>query len=239
MDPQVSASFIPKKPLTGEPRRRGMSGGGLIGLSSMLIFIISLIAAGAVFAYTQYLNVSLSSKKDSLEKAQSAFNTEAIEDLIRLDQRLMASKTILSKHVAASAIFSFLSAETLESVQFNKFEFALDDDRAAVLTLSGQADNFSTIALQSDQFGASKVLSDVIFSDIVITPATGKVTFTVSAKVDPDFLLYSRAIVESGAAPIMPSSSELQQSDIEIAPTESAAPLPQAPQPPAAVPPMQ
>lgn len=212
MDPQVSGSFIPKKPLAqgGGPR----STMGIVVLASLLIFIASLLAGGATFAYTQFLKSSIAFKKDSLAKAQNAYDPGIIEDLIRLDSRIAESKRILGTHVAPSAVFAFLSLQTLEKVQFESFDLAVGSlEGGTTLTLKGEADSFSTIALQSDQFGASKVLKDVVFSDLVIAEG-GSITFTVTAKVDDEFLLYSKSLITSPVGE--PSGGEVQIQQVQI-----------------------
>ncbi len=67
----------------------------------------------------------------------------------------------------------------------------------AKIVLTGTADSFSTVALQSDQFGASKVLKDIIFSNIGVQDG-GAVSFTVSASIDPSLILYKNVIASGG-----------------------------------------
>jgi hypothetical protein len=210
MDPQTTVSFIPKKPLIPESRRR-KNGIGIVMLVCIFIFVLSLVAAGGVFAYTQYLEVAVRSKSDSLTKAQEAYEPGVIEDLARLDQRIISGRDLLARHIALSTLFSFLSTQTLERVRFNSFGLSLDEENAGTLTLSGEAENFSTIALQSDQFGASKMLRNVIFSDIVINSETGRVTFSVGATVEPDLILYSNTF--SNATVDLPTQSELESTE--------------------------
>src|SRR3989344_5427822 len=111
---------------------------------------------------------------------------------------LAQARTLLRSHVSPSAIFYFLSTVTLEKVQFNSFDLAVNKNGGATMTLSGTADSFSTVALQSDQLGASKVLRDVLFSGITVAE-TGKVSFTVNAGVDPDLILYSSNLKQQSA----------------------------------------
>jgi hypothetical protein len=207
MDPQVSTSFIPKKPLAESPvrRRRGTS---LFYLLALLIFIASVVAAGGAFVYGRYLTASLDSKKDQLEKYQASFDLPTIQALIRFDSRLTQARMIIGKHIAPSAIFSFLSQQTLEKVQFKNFDYLVGDaDHPPTITLTGVADSFATIALQSDQFGNSKVLKDIIFSDISIQ-GPNKVAFSVKASVDPALILYSNSYAAAQQAPtIVPAGS--------------------------------
>jgi hypothetical protein len=188
MDPQPPTSFIPKAPLVGEARS---GGGGLLTLLAVLIFVISGVAAGGAFAYGKYLESALADKDASLKKAEGAFDTASIIDLSRLDIRLAEARRLLESHVAPSGVFTFLSATTLERVQFTSLDIGIDENGGGKIMLLGVADSFSSLALQSDQFGAAKVLRDVVFSDIS-TDAGGRVQFSVSASVDPSILSYAK-----------------------------------------------
>lgn len=195
MDPNVQGSFIPKQALSAQARGGGM---GLFFLVAVLVFVMSVISAGAAFGYTGVLNKQIADKNVSLQRDEGAFDAATIQDLLRTDTRLTQAKLLLQKHISASAVFYLLSSITLEKVQFLSMNFALAQDGSAALSLSGVADSFSTVALQSDQFGASKVLRDVIFSGISVGDS-GKVSFTVNATVDPDVLLYSRNLSQEAA----------------------------------------
>jgi hypothetical protein len=188
MDPQVPTSFIPKKPLVGESRA---AGAGLLMLVAVLMFVASLAAAGGVFAYGKLLDKSIADKDASLKKAEGAFDTASIVDLSRLDIRLTQAKKLLNSHVAPSGVFTFLSATTLERVQFTSLTLDVNDDGSAKIMLAGVADSFSSLALQSDQFSAAKVLRDVVFSGISSDPSGG-VKFSLSANVDPSLLSYAK-----------------------------------------------
>lgn len=209
MDPQAGASFIPKKPLV--ETRSG--GGGIFFSLALLMFIASIAAAGAVFGYQGYLKTTIASKDESLKRTEGAFDADAIETLVRTDRRIEEVQGLLSKHNAPSAIFALLGELTLTSVRYDTFNFTLDEGGAASIKLTGIADSFSSVALQSDQFGASKHLSDVVFSDITIN-AIGRVTFTIDATVSAATISYARQLREPL---VLPQSS-------------SEAPLPTTPQ---------
>lgn len=189
MDPQPQTSFIPKKPLVGESSSGGVN--GIFTLLAVLIFIVSLVAAGGAFAYSKYLDKALADKDASLKKAEGAFDIASIVDLSRLDIRLTQARELLQSHVAPSGVFTFLAATTLERVQFTSLTLEIDEGGSGDIVLSGIADSFSSLALQSDQFSAAKVLRNVVFSGIS-TDARGRVVFSVSANVDPSVLSYAK-----------------------------------------------
>lgn len=203
MPPQAPPSFIPKKPLDTGPAYRAPGGVGFLLFISLVIFIASVVGAGGVFAWEKVTASSITSKSESLRKAEGAFNISTVEDLIRMSARLDSAGTLLAAHVAPSAIFSFLSQQTLQHVQFTTFNYTLGSDNTASINMSGVADSFSSVALQSDQFGASKVLKDVIFSDIK-NNVGGSVTFSVAATMDASLINYGKNLGVAPVAPVTP-----------------------------------
>lgn len=210
MDPQVSNSFIPKKNLETASARPAGKGTGLLLLLAVLIFVASLVAAGSVFAYQGLLKQSIANKSASLKLNEKAYDPGVIQELIRVDTRLNEAKSLLDKHIAPSAIFAFLAQQTLEKVQFVNFSYNVSQDGSSKITLNGLADSFSTVALQSDQLGASKILKNVVFSGVTVDAASGKVGFSVSADVASSLTLYSNALTTNPAIPIEENSTPIE-----------------------------
>lgn len=216
MDPQVQASFIPKKSLEMGATSRG-EGFGLVFLIALLIFVASLVAAGAAFGYTQYLQKSIADKGKSLALDEGAYDPGAIQDLVKLDDRLSQAKILLANHVAVTGIFAFLATQTLPNVSFTTFDYSLGDNGSANISLTGVADSFSTVALQSDQFGGNKLLTDVVFSGIT-ADAQGHIAFSVSATLDKSVLSYSATLGQSAA--VVPASTGAVASSSPNAPLQ-------------------
>lgn len=209
--PQAPTSFIPKKPFETGATYNERGGAGFLFFISLFIFIASVVAAGGVFAYQGILNSSIAGKQGSLKKDEAAFDPQTISDLVRMDARINAAGTLLNKHVAPSAVFAFLSQQTLQRVQFTNFQYTLNSDGSAAVVLAGTADGFSTVALQSDQFGAaSGVLKDVLFSDIK-TGNGGSITFSVSATVSAAFINYAKNLGNAAAQPVIQTTAPAPQ----------------------------
>lgn len=196
MDPQVQASFIPKKSLDPAASRGG--GYGIFFLIALLIFVSSLVAAGGSFLYKEFLSRTLAAKKADLSKSQGAYEPNTIQNLARMDLRIAQSKVVMGKHISSTAFFDFLSTQTLERVSFGDFSLKLEPDGSGKIEMTGSADNFSTMALQSDQFGGCRLLRDVVFSGISVGDG-GRVSFSVKASVDPGLLLYSNKLKPESA----------------------------------------
>lgn len=203
---QPQASFIPKKPIVSDVAAH-TGAPSILWLGSVFIFAVSIIAAVGVFGYNHYLQSHIAGANDSLTRAQAAYDPTSIEDLIRLNSRIEHAKVLLAAHAAPSSLFAFLADNTLSTVRFNSFNYSSNPDGTVSLKLSGNAIDFASVALQSDQFGAAtRVLKNVIFSGLSIDPQTGIVAFAASANVSPSQLLYSTALSASPAAPSAPAS---------------------------------
>lgn len=196
MDPVPQGSFIPKQSLAAASRGSGV---GLLFFLALIIFVMSIVAAGAAYGTVRFLNSQIAKKDVQLQRDEGAFNASTIQELVRMDVRIAQARGLVQKHISPSALLYFLSTITLERVQFTSFNFSLNSGGGASLSLNGLADSFSGVALQSDQFSASKVLKDVVFSGIAVDPS-GKITFSVSATVEPDLISYSKNIQKSAGA---------------------------------------
>src|SRR5689334_14456580 len=137
MDPQVQASFIPKRSLDVNASRG--SSFGIFFLIALLIFVASIAAAGGVFLYQSYLTTTLDGQKQSLVKAQGAYDAPTIQELVRLDKRIKEAQSLLDKHVEISNIFTFLGLYTYEHVAYSNFSISMSDDGSAKISMSGQA----------------------------------------------------------------------------------------------------
>lgn len=200
MDPNSQASFIPKKPLIASVAPVRSGGVSILWLGALFIFIMSLVGAGAAYFFASHVQDSIQQASDSLTRAQAAYDPNAVQNLIRLNNRLTQASTLLKNHLAPSALFTFLEQNTLTNVRFSDFSYSTNPSGEISLSLSGQAHDFASVALQSDVFSRSKSLKDVLFSDVNVDPSSGGVVFKVTAAVDPNLLLYG-TVVTGGSAP--------------------------------------
>ena len=197
MDPLVRTSFIPKKPVVQATAAVHSGGVGVFFFIALVIFLGSILLGAGAFGYEQYLQKSIKSKSDSLTKARAAFEPATIQDLMRLDKRLSEAKVILDGHTAPSAIFTLLSANTLSTVAFDKFDLSTGPDIKGVVQLHGKTATFSDVALQSDAFNKERAFKDVLFAGFTVAK-DGGVEFTVSASVDPEVINYRSNLLKVG-----------------------------------------
>lgn len=197
-----TTSFIPKKPLENKVESSGRQT-SIFLVASVFIFIVSLVATGSVYFYKSLLNKRIENMSVSLEKAKAAFEPALILELKRLNSRIDASSSITAKHMAASQVFELLEGLTLQSIRYKKFGYSTTNEKITV-SVSGEAKNYSSVALQSSILGKSPYIKDPIFSNLSLDNK-GNVNFDLTAYVDPSLVSYSTALErvteETTAAP--------------------------------------
>lgn len=192
MEPKFRTSFIPKKTLATAANIQKKSGGGSLGIITLLTLIIALgavVLSVGTFLYQQILDVNITRKTETLERARSAFEPALIQELVRIDSRTEAAATILNKHIMPSIFFESLEELTLKSVQFENFSLTRVSDDKISIAMEGVAENFRGVALQADIFGKSKLIREPIFSNLNLNQE-GKAVFSLTAFVDPVVINY-------------------------------------------------
>ena len=201
MESQIKASFIPQD-VGNEPklRRGGTSGGSdLLVLAAIILLVASIALAASVFLYAQYLQGTITSKQASIDRARAAIEPALIDELARLDARMASAATLLGQHVAPSVVFDLLEQITLQSISLTDFSLTTEGVNSLKISMKGEAQSVNSIALQSDLYGRSGIITSPIFSDIN-RGTDGLMQFRVDAILNPTALRYARLVENAAAA---------------------------------------
>lgn len=191
MELNSQTSFIPKKPLT-DVKIHG-NGMGFFSLIAFVIFLGSLFFAGGVYVYKIAIEKDIQAQKKNLEQTNSTLDKSFINTIVRFNSRIETSKVLLKKHVALTSIFDFLEQNTVSSITFKNFSFKPNTDGSLYIEMAGSARDYDSIAQQSDEFGRSGLLKDVIFSDL--NPSLeGDIQFIFKAKLDPKLISFEESL---------------------------------------------
>jgi hypothetical protein len=205
LPPTIPTSFVPKQPLSAVRKKAGTN---FLLLGACIILGLALLAALAAFGYKAYLTSARDAKAAELAAAQKDIDMDAIEDFVRLRNRLRSATTIINQHILLSRFFAILETRSLQSVQFKSLDIKVSDTRTAQIRAGGIARSFNALAAQSAAFAAEKRIKSAIFSEIG-PEKDGTIHFSLTAELDP------RLITENGegafAAP----------SDIPAAPVQT------------------
>lgn len=240
--PSIPTSFVPHPAAAGAVQRGG--GFSLLAIFAALCYlllILSLVAAGSVFAYDKLLAGQQAAKDAQLAKAESALDQNTVTDLLRLESRISASKQLLAQHQAYSGIFDLFESVTPANVRFSGLSIASDATTGKTsISAAGLAKSFNTLVAASSDFGDNQLLKNVIFSGIAINK-DGSVNFGLRADLDPKLMTFT-ATSGGVASPVgQPGSITPQFQSATSSPSAAATTTPSGtgktvPPPPAGAP---
>ncbi len=191
MEPKFQTSFIPKKPIVASESIVKTSI-DFFAIVATIFFLGSLILAAAVYAWQYTLTKQVATSEQNLVKAREQFDQEFIGYVNRLNTKIETSKNLLNGHVGASTIFGFLALHTLKTISYTDFSYSYEADGTVKVVLAGIAKSYSTVALQSEEFGKqNQYIKSPIFSNLNPDQA-GNVTFTLTALLDKNLISYQK-----------------------------------------------
>lgn len=195
MDQNFQTSFIPKKPMIQERAVSTQPIGFLTIVSIFILFSVCLGTIGLYF-YKGILGKNIVKMENNLNLAKARFEPSRITELQVLDRRLNASTEILGKHIAITPIFKILEDITMKTVRYTKFGYEIGQDKNSkvLITMSGIAIGYRSIALQSDLFTEEKNLIDPVFSNLTLDEK-GNVFFDLEFSVDPSLVDYQQMLL--------------------------------------------
>jgi hypothetical protein len=194
MEVKMQTSFIPKKPITED--RSGGSGVSLFLLLSIIIFIISGALVAGVWLWQKSLLSQIEKAKADLVAAKESYEEDTINPLIRLNDRIEESKSLLKNHLAISPVFIMLEKNVLQNVRLKSMKFSYAGADKIRIDLSGMATSYDVLSKQSDAFGNEglrEYISEPVISDFNPT-ADGSISFNFSALVNPNLILYQNIV---------------------------------------------
>lgn len=188
-------SFIPKQSMakTPPPSRAGIGG---LTATAIFLAVAAVIVYGGLFVYQSVLNNQIDGLAVSLDRAKGAFETNLISELQIMDARLSTGGMLLKRHGALSPLFALLEENTVQTLRYKSFSLKTENDGASSVVLRGEADDYASIALQSDIFSQNKYLKDYIFSNLTLNQ-DGRISFDFSAKINSALLSYGQTIVNA------------------------------------------
>jgi len=202
-DQNFKTSFIPTKPI--QPVTRGgdlgrTSGGNFLTVITIVIFVATLLASAGVFGYRWTLDRKVNNQIAELEKVKESLNSPLINEADRLNSRIESVKSLLAKHVAPDQIFSLLEQTTLQTVKFDNLSYQQEADGVIKINAAGQALGFQSIVLQSDQYGDTGYLRNILFSGLQPNSQGGGVNFNLQGTVDNQLVLYRTKLTKENNA---------------------------------------
>lgn len=198
MPPKFQSTFIPTGPAAASTssysapvaRRKQKD---LFSFITGMLFTLSILLALGVFGYKYFLNYRITEMGTELENARATLQPEAVAELIRLNSRLVSTKSLIENHRIITPVFDFLEAATPQSVRYTDFNFNMTP-RGLDLRLRGEAQSYAALAAAAEVFNrASSNFRNPTFSDLQLDQR-GNVIFSLQLEVEPELLSYERVV---------------------------------------------
>ncbi|MFA6094358.1 MAG: PilN domain-containing protein [Candidatus Paceibacterota bacterium] len=184
MEPQFQTSFIPKKPLEasmpGKPIHQAHPS-GILSIIITVLFVLSLLSAGGVFAYGKFITNDLANKEAVLSEAIKSIENDA-NMYIKLNEKISTVKNLLSGRHFLSRVFFTLESKLFRDVWFADFKYS-ESEKASIVTINGKARSFAAIAAQSDEFAKTGFLKNFSFYNFSLGD-NGLVNFTFKSEIN-------------------------------------------------------
>ena len=201
LSPSIPTSFVPKQPVATDRRRFSNGGNNLFLVVSVIILAITIAIAAATFLYDQFLKNEEKGKAAQIVQAQQSVNEDTVNQLLRLQNRLVASQGLINQHIVLTQFFTLLESITSQSVHFDGVSINVADDRSAHITMTGEAKDFNALASQSTVFAGQPKIKSAIFSNIALGKS-GNVSFALDADIDPSIIVENTPLNQPVAGPV-------------------------------------
>jgi len=174
-----------------------------------------IIASVGVFLYKSYLVKQEETLSESLAVTRDSFEKATIDELSLFNKRNETAKNILSRHLVFSPMFSLLGDLTIPLIQYKKFNQETDKN-GTIVKIGGIAQDYRSIALQSDMFNSSKAsrFKNVVFSNIV-KDKNNNISFNLQFNVDKNLLSYEKnSLIPEKEEVVLPSSEAISTPEL-------------------------
>ena len=172
------------------PRKEGL---GFFMFLAIAILLVSLIGWGVAFAYKSLVESDIRDLEGYLAQANESFDPALLRVFENLDRRIRGAENILEQHTVLTPFFELLDSVTLKSVRFNYFSL-VNNGSAVAVKMSGQALDFSSIALQALEFNKDNRIINPIVSNLGVEDDQGRVSFDVSFNIAPEMVMYAEKV---------------------------------------------
>lgn len=191
LPPTLPTSFVPKQPVASQAKHSRPA--GIFYYIAIFAMGVAVVGSAGTFGYSTYLTTVEQSRKLKLEAAEKGIDPVAVEDFIRLRNRIQAASGVLDRHIVTSQFFDLLETLTLQNVRFQSLLLTIADDRVAIIEMRGLARSFNALAAQSAEFANEKRIKRAIFSGIT-ADKSGFVQFALQAELVPKLTTAATAV---------------------------------------------
>ena len=204
MATEFQTSFIPKQVDPGYGASR-TSSTSLFLLVTVIIFLGAVGAAGFFILRTHLIGNEIEKLQTSIDTNLAKYDAPFILEASKLSKRISVTQKLLNEHVAVSELFRMLETTTSLDVSYDTLTFLRDVDNSLRIEASGAATGYPAIVAQSDAYGETTMVADLIFTGLNRN-LLNQIEFDLTAKIDPRLISFVDAVATRNA-PVPPPSN--------------------------------
>ncbi len=211
-----TTSFIPKASLdniVGDDGRlqkqQTTHTGSIFTLFAFFIFICSLVAAGVVFSLLKLSNSNKATAQKNLAGYQAKSNTETIEEIKALNDRLNILAALINKHVAVVPLFGEIGRNTIDKVSYSSLSLKRKPDGTFALSMRAQGIGYESIVVQDKQFSdpvVQRVFKNTSITDFSKQKGQDLTAFVVNTTVVENAVNFATLIKPQGGQSVATTS---------------------------------
>ena len=188
-------TFIPKtsgqdvSSVIGTPTRKEFGLSKILTLISLLIFILTSVFSGYLWIKRVNIVNNIAKVEDSLRKVKESLEDGKLNEVTKLNNRLLAATTLYSEHLSPVQIFPILENHTLKKASLDSFLYEKLEDGRIHIFANGSAENYKAIVRLTDAYEESENMTGIIVTNLKETIG-GAVTFSLEAFIEPEVVKY-------------------------------------------------
>lgn len=190
MQPNNRSSFIPKKSIKRVERVRSGRRIYILSYIAYAVFFATIVSSGAVYFYAQYLKQNLATRIEELEAQRVAFNQSNIQAVKEVERQLKLAEYLFSRHTSPYAVLYEVERLATDDVIFKTFNYTRQDNDDIMVTISGGAERFDSVAFQTGLFANSSLFANSLFTQIIKqnqgSVTNGQLNVTASSQTTND-----------------------------------------------------
>jgi len=194
MEPKFQTSFIPKKPIVSSEGSgiKVVHSANIFSVIATVLFLVTVILSGGIFVYKRVVLSQINQAKKSIEDAREALEPEKIRELIDANSRIVSSKNLLDKHIAASQILLLLQDLTVKMMRFTDLSYKNIENKVD-LVIKGEIQTYNALAQQEVVFKENEFFKNPEFSNITLTD-NGSIKVDFVTTIDPSLISYKKVM---------------------------------------------
>jgi len=189
MEKPQGTSFIPKSPVKGTVKPRGVRKVYILTYVTYVLFFGTLISAAGLFVYGLTIEQQLVSEKNRLADERKSFKEADLERVRDLEVRMNTAFSVLDRQVSVHSIFEALERSTVKPIQIEGLEYVKDIDNSLNVTLRAVTEIFNSALFQREIFASDSVLAGASFSEVSFSSTESETDLPLESSEELRFTL--------------------------------------------------